>query len=326
MNNWVKPNIIISKCLNNHPCRYNGESSNSKLVSKLNPFINIIEVCPEEGIGLNTPRNPIRLVQKNKKILLIEPKTLKNYTSLMTEFANESCINLESKHPHGFIFKTKSPSCALHDANIYSDETKGACAIRKSSGLYSSAIKTYFPTLPIEDEGRLSNFSIRNQFLIKIFTLANFYSLKDTNKIYSIIQFHTKNKFLFMSYNQTLSKEMGQILARYGSIDFNTTFSLYESKLLDLLRKTPSYTSIINVFTHIYSHFSNMLRSNEKDFFFELLDKYKHGNCPYSILINTLKGYAIRFNDTYILNQSLLSPYPEQLIDFSDSGKGIIRK
>ncbi|MGL4875207.1 MAG: YbgA family protein [Clostridium sp.] len=325
MNNWIKPNIVISKCLNNNPCRYNGEAANSKLISKLSPFINLIEICPEEEIGLKTPRNPIRLVQSNGSICLLEPKTLKDHTLSMNEFSSKSCTILKEKNPHGFIFKNKSPSCAVSDAPIYTNSSKEACILKKSSGFYTNHINSYFTKLPIEDEGRLSNFSIRDQFFTRIFTLSHFYSLKNELKINLLIEFHTKNKFLFMSYNQTTTKQLGKILASYGTLDFKSIFSLYESNLLELLSKKPKYTSMINVFMHIYSHFSNMLRTNEKKYFFDLVDKYRLGLCPHSIIINTLKGYAIRFSDKYLLNQTLLNAYPDELVDFSDSGKGIVR-
>ncbi|MGL5416991.1 MAG: YbgA family protein [Clostridium sp.] len=325
MNNWIKPKIIISKCLNNTPCRYNGESCNNKIVTKLSPFIDFIDICPEQEIGLSTPRNPIRLVQKNKKTLLIDTKTFKDYTSLMTEFSNDHYNILQDVRPQGFILKAKSPSCAIHDANVYADSLKGSPVLSKSSGLYGAFIKSKFYNIPIEDDGRLSNFVIRDRFLTKIFTLSYFYSLKNKNDLNLLLLFHKKNTLLFISYNKNLANYMKDIL-NDSTTDFKNIFLLYESALLDLFATPPEPTSMIDAFLYAYIHFSDMLRTDEKNYFFELIEKYNSGECPHSVIIHTLKGYAIRFYNDYILEQSLLKPYPEELMDFSDSGKGIVRK
>lgn len=325
MNTYEKPVIIISKCLNDNPCRYNGESCRNKFVLKLDQFIKKIEICPEVGIGLTTPRNAIRLVQDKDKIKIIDPKNLIDYTAQMTEFAEESYLELKKIKPQGFIFKTKSPSCGINDANIYSGTEKIAQKIRKDAGMYSGFIKNKFPLMPIEDDGRLNNFIIRENFLIKIFTLANFEAIKIDNNIGQLLKFHTKNKLLFMGYNQTLTKELGNLIASHGKINPQNIFLIYEMKLLKLLSRSLRYTSMINVFTHAYGYFSKFLRTDEKEFFFDILDKYREGKCPQCVIINLLKGYAYRFNNEYLLNQTLLSPYPEELMDFSDSGKGITR-
>lgn len=322
---YKKPIIIVSKCLTGVSCRYNGEPCKSKFLTKLTPYVQLIEVCPETDIGLKTPRNPIRLVQENDSVRLIDPKDLVDYTEKMLQFTQKSYTELKKINPQGFIFKTKSPSCGISDANIYSSLEKTAQKVKRSAGLYSNFMKKNFPLIPIEDEGRLNNFGIRDNFLTKIFILSNFENVKLKFTLGALLDFHTENKLLFMGYNQTITRTLGQLVASHKRESLEKIFKSYEVNLLKLISKPIKYTSMINVFIHAYSYFSKFLRADEKNFFFFLIDNYREGKCPQCVLINLLKGYSYRFSNTYLLNQTLLSPYPEELLDFSDSGKGIIR-
>lgn len=320
-----KPTLIVSKCLGNTPCRYNGEATPYKLIEKLKIFSNIIEVCPEEGIGLPTPRNAIRLTSPdNTSINLIDPKTLKDYTKNMCEFANEMCIEYKKISPHGFILKGRSPSCGIQGVKVYKGTEKGA-ASKKGKGIFANEVINKFPNTPIEEEGRLSNFDIREHFLIRLFLFAKFDQIKHTNKINDLIEFHSQNKLLFMSYNQAGLKRLGNIVANHRHKNINDILDEYYINLILQFKKQPRYTSLINTYNHAFGYFSNNLSKDEKKFFLESLDKFRTGKIPRSVITNLLKSYAIRFNNKYLISQSILDPYPEELLDICDSGKGIVR-
>ena len=319
---WSKPRIVVSKCLGTTPCRYNGEASTFDLYIRLQPFIEFKEVCPESAIGLPTPREVIRLVNNNGNIKLIEYSTQKEYTNDMIKFS-ESFIN-DLNEIDGFLLKSRSPSCGTRDVKVYNGTEKGASS-SKGKGIFGGLIQNKFNYLPIEEEGRLKNFSIRNHFLSSIFTLAEFSEVKTNKDLSSLVKYHSRHKLLFMSYNQTELKKLGRIVANHNSLNIVELIDSYNMGLLKLLSRTPRYTSNINVLMHALGYFSEYLNSREKEFMLSIIDKYRAGKVPLSVPINIVKSHAIRFNNQYLLEQSFLEPYPEELIDISDSGKGISR-
>ena len=165
-----KPKLIISKCLNSEKCRYNGQCYDDKVISLLREYIDIETVCPESEIGLPTPRNPIRIETHDNKYKLTELNSGLDYTSQMTEFAEEFLNNIDDID--GFILKSKSPSCGINDVKIYSKDNK--ISIRNNgTGVFANKLLEKNLNIPIENEGRLKNYHIRDDFLTKIFTINN---------------------------------------------------------------------------------------------------------------------------------------------------------
>lgn len=324
MKKWEKPLIVVSKCLDNYNCRYNGEGCSCKTIKELKEFAEFIDICPEEAIGLGTPRNAIRLVGSKKEHFLIDPKTLKDYTKAMSEFAKEISIDIEYLKPQGFILRTKSPSCGIGDVKIYKSLERGSASI-KGMGLFGEKIHENFDYLPIEDDGRLKSFKIREIFYIKIFTLAAFKKIYESKNFGELVNFHGNNKLLFMVFSQKLTKEMGQLVSNGKIGDKKKIFDKYNYFLNELLSKKMTYRGYINVFYRILGYFSENLSKEEKMFFIKKIEEFRVGKIPQRVIITLIEAYAIRFNNKYILNQSLIEPYPYELLNLDDSGKGIER-
>ena len=166
MLNTDKPIIVISKCLGFESCKYNGTVEENEFIDKLKKYVEVIPICPELECGLSVPRNPVRIVEIENKKELIQPKENKYITNDMINFSEKFLTKLESVD--GFILKCKSPSCGVKDAKIYTTIEKGR-AIRREKGIFAEAIMQHFPYIPIEDDGRLTNFKIREHFLARIF-------------------------------------------------------------------------------------------------------------------------------------------------------------
>lgn len=323
---WSKPNLIISKCLSGNPCRYNGEGSPYKYLERLNPYVNLYEICPEEEIGLTTPRNPIKLFQyKENPIELLDSKTFKNYTKLMVEFSNDICYDIKNFSPHGFILKKRSPTCGTNDVKIYSTLKKGSHC-KKGKGMFASILMENFKYIPIEDDGRLNNFKIREEFLTKIFILAEFDKVFKHNSFESLKIYNEINSLLFMSYNLNLKYKLDYILKNTTKYNLYNTFNEYKYTLLNLISKTLNHNSLVNTYVYVFNIFKGLLSIKEVEFFLNIIEKFKNGNLPKCVIINLIKNYAVRFSNHWILSQSILLPFPEELIDLSDSGKGIVIK
>ena len=200
-----RPKIIVSECLCGKKCRYDGQGYNDNVIQSLKDYVEIQTVCPEVSIGLPTPREPIRIEKHKEKeeYKLIDYSSKNDYTNQMVEFAEEFVCSLGDVD--GFILKSKSPTCGIKDVKVYYHGNK--CSIRNNgSGFFSQKIIDKYNYLPIENEGRLKNYNIRDNFFTKIFLLNN---LKNTN---NIRKFHNSNLLLLKSYNEEITNEISELL------------------------------------------------------------------------------------------------------------------
>lgn len=315
----VKPIVILSNCLEYKACRYNGEVIPNNFIKILEPYVSYKMVCPEVEIGLGVPRDPIKIVAVNNEERLIQPLTGIDLTDKMNNFSTDYLSSI--KQADGFILKSKSPSCGIKDVKLSNNIDKGPI-IGKTKGFFARAIQERFSGLAIEDESRLSNFTIRENFLTKLFALARFRQLQDRKDIKNLIDYHTGNKYLFMSYNQSKMREMGRIVASYNKSNTQKIYDEYEQLLKSLFSGMSRKKSNINVFMHTLGYFSNYLSIAEKRFFLELLDNYRNNMIPVSSIIVLLKSWIIKYSENYLKGQSFFNPYPSQLMCISDSGKG----
>ena len=319
MSQFTKPRVFVSKCLGFAHCRWNGLTIRDDFIDRLKPYVEFITTCPEVDIGLGVPRDPIRVVIQSGKLHLMQPATRADVTDRMEKFCDTYLASL--KEIDGFILKSRSPSCGIKEVKIYPSMEKSA-ALKKGSGFFGTAVLERSPKAPIEDEGRLRNFTIREHFLKRIFTLSRFRTLKKSAKMRDLVQFQAENKFLLMAYNQKEFRIMGRIVANHDKKTPEQVYDDYESHLSNAMAKTPRYTSYINVLMHAMGHFREKLNKQEKAFFLELMEKYRSGKAPLRSDLDVLMSWGIRFGEKYLLDQTFFNPYPEELLDISDSGKG----
>ena len=315
----VKPTIILSNCLEYRACRYNGEVIPNNFVRILEPYVNYVKVCPELEIGMGVPRDPIKIVSMEGKERLIQPASGMDYTESMTGFADKYISSI--KAADGFILKSKSPSCGIADVKLHGTVEKGS-TIGRTSGFFARAILQKYDGLAIEDESRLLNFNIRENFLTKIFAFARFRKLLSDKNIADLITFQAENKFLLMSYNQTKMRQLGRVIATHDKSNIDKIFDEYTKIFQNLFTGISRKKSNINVFMHAQGYFSRFLTSSEKHFFLNLLEKYKNNMVPVSGIIVLLKSWILKYNEKYLMNQTFFNPYPEELMNVTDSGKG----
>lgn len=160
------------------------------------------------------------------------------------------------------------------------------------------------------------NFRIREHWLTKLYTLRNFRDVKDSESYHNLVQFQTKNKFLFMAYHQNLMRKMGKIVANPLKKPFNSVIKEYENLLFNLIKHPPEYTSHINVLMHILGYFKKELRIQEKAFFLDELEKFRSGWIPLFMIIELIKSWMTRTEKVYLHEQTYFNPYPEMLINF----------
>ena len=238
ISSFPKPIVVVSKCLGFASCRYNGQVLPNRFVEHLEKYVTFKTICPELEIGLGVPRSPIRIVHSESKRFLYQPATGVDVTRKMTSFSK---LYLESlDEVDGFILKSRSPTCGIHDVKVYHSLDQGA-GTSKDSGFFGSQVLLSFPGLAVEDEGRLNNFSIREHFLAKLFTLARFRQIKNNPSMNSLVKFHTDNKMMLLGYNQSQLRQLGKVVANHEQTDIKTVLSNYETGLHNALRSLPKH-------------------------------------------------------------------------------------
>jgi uncharacterized protein YbgA (DUF1722 family) len=179
-----------------------------------------------------------------------------------------------------------------------------------------------FPGSAIEEEGRLRNFRLREHFLTKLFLMADFRKIQSSGAMRGLIQFQAQNKFLLMAYNQKELRNLGRLVANLEKRPVADILEKYEIHLARALARPPRYLSNINVLMHALGYFSKQLSAKEKAFFLDALERYRNGKVPLSVPLNLIRSWVIRFEQEYLGKQTLLEPYPEALMEITDSGKG----
>ena len=316
--NENKPTVVVSRCLGFCKCRYNGDVIMDGFVQKLKEHVNFITVCPEVVIGLGIPRNPVRLVLDNKTIELYQPASGKTYTKEMNQYAED--FFKSAGRIHGFILKGRSPSCGFKDVKIYVSKEKSASST-KGVGLFAARAIDLYPNLPIDEEGRLTNYAIREHFLTKLYTFFRFQKVQDSNSMKELVKFQADHKYLLLAYNQSQLRILGKIAANHEKRTFKEIAEEYESHLGLAFARLPSRNNYINSFMHIFGYFSDALTGREKTFMLDRFQKYKEDKISISVVLNLMRTYVIKYNQEYLLDQVLWEAYPEALLDISDSGK-----
>lgn len=309
---FSRPVIVSSKCIEFDHCRYDGQMITSELVRKLKAHAEIRPVCMEAEIGLGVPRDSLRLVQLPDGRHLMQPATGRDVTREAEEFTTGFLAG--QKDVDGFILKSRSPSCGSRDTKIYPPGEKMTALGSREAGVFGGMVMATYPLIAIEDENRLLNPRLAEHFLTRIFTMADFRTLKGVG-LGALVEFHSDYKFLFMSLNQKGMRELGDIVANHAHIPAPQVEANYELALLKLLAAPPKCGSEINVMSHLFGFVSDGLKKDEKDVFTNSLEQYKKGTLPATVPLQLLRSYVARFGEPYLKRQTFLEPFPQEFMD-----------
>lgn len=290
----------------------------SDFVRALLPYIEPLPRCPEVEIGLGIPRDPIRIVKNEEGGLeLYQLATGRFYTQAMREYCGREIANLPELD--GALLKEKSPSCGPSNVKIYTSAAPNAPQGSKGRGFWADALITAHPALPVENEGRLYNFEIREHFYTAIFTRAAFRAARSNGTTKDLVAFHAQNKLLFLAYNQAAMRDLGRIVANPGHEPVHVLFAAYEAQLARMFQRIPRRGAIINVLLHAFGYCSENLDQRERSHFLSVLEQYKNERIPLSACQTVLGSWIERFDISYLRDQSFFQPYPPELIDTADS-------
>lgn len=310
----MKPKILCSACLGFCACRYDGSQLNSDLINMLKEYVDFETVCPEMGIGLPSPREAIRIVTHAGERKLLGSYSGDDHSELMDRYVNAFVKDFKHSEFDGVILKCKSPTCGIKEVKHYPSHGKIQSHQTKTYGFFGGTMKTTFNSLIVEDDGRLLNTDIREHFLTSVFLHFEFRKVKASERPYNaLLEFHSINKYLLMAYNQAALKRMGQIIANHDKHDIENVLSAYEEALSVIYSSSLKPGKNINTIQHLFGYFKNNLSENEKRFFARQMDLYLKGLVSLQSILLILKTWVIRFDEPYLLKQTIFDHYPIEM-------------
>ena len=306
-----KAKIGVSSCLLGNAVRFNrGHCQDKFLTQELNHYFDYLAFCPEVEMGLPTPRPTLRIVLTEKGERLICPKTGEDHTETIQKFSAEKVKELATHQLSGIVLKSASPSCGVFRVKMYTEE---GMPTHRSNGFFARAVKAAFPNMPIEEEGRLKDNAIRENFIYRVSAYKDWQeSIKD-HKIHSLFQFHKRHKYRLMAHDQNVLRNLGRLLASHSEKDITQLISAYEKDFFAALSIAPSKGNHANALSHVMGYFSKKMNAKERESLVELIDNYRQDLIPIIVPMTRLRHYLEKFEDPYIQEQIYLYPHPAKL-------------
>lgn len=289
----------------------------SDFIEKVRLFVDFVTHCPEVEIGLGAPRQTVRIVLRSGERRFVQPATDTDLTDKMIFYVEDLAGKLENID--GFVLKEKSPSCSISRVRYYSGPEKGAPVKTEGSGFWGGKVLEKFSGIPIESDGRLRNTKIRETFLTKVFMLADFRRVRKSGRMYELVNYQSRNKYLIMTYGQKYVPQLGRIVSNPEKKNFEEVARNYLEILKQIMNGTPRSTSIVNVMTKLYGYFSKLISKREQEFFLKTIDSYRKGTASLTSLREAIRMWAIRFDEDYVDKQTIFQPFPEELNSICDS-------
>jgi uncharacterized protein YbgA (DUF1722 family)/uncharacterized protein YbbK (DUF523 family) len=302
-----KIKLGISTCLLGENVRYDGgHELDSFLRDTLGQYVEYVPVCPEVECGLPIPREPMHLEGDPGSPRLITTRTKKDMTERMVNWARKRVIELEKEALWGFVFKSNSPSSGMERVKVYNE--KGV-PVRKGVGLFARILMDHFPLLPVEDEGRLHDPKLRENFIERIFTLKRWSEVRSKKESReSLLNFHARHKLLILSHSPRHSQLMGKLAARAKNLPLKEPYQQYQTLLMQSLQLKTTPKKNANVLRHAMGYFKGQLTSDEKKELLEIMDCYQKESIPLIVPITLMNHYVRKYNQLYLKQQVYLNP------------------
>lgn len=304
--------IGVSECLLGVECRYDGLASKNKfIVETLQQYFEFKAYCPEKVI-FGTPREAIRLVEKEHKVEVLTSNEKTNVTDELEAICETLAQQAVKQELCGFIVKAKSPTCGMERVRVY-DEDRPTHE-KKGVGLFVQALKRHLPYLPIEEEGRLGDANLRENFLMRVFAYNDLYTFLGSDpKMKDLIAFHTSYKYLIYAKSPVAYKLMGHVVANRQNMPFDQILKQYEREFLEAINQRSNIAKTYNVLHHIYGYFKKIISTEEKEHLLTAIEEFKEEIIPLIAVTKLLNLYVKRFEMDYLKTQKFLNPYPAKL-------------
>jgi uncharacterized protein YbgA (DUF1722 family)/uncharacterized protein YbbK (DUF523 family) len=302
----------VSTCLLGEKVRFDGGHKHNRYVTQtLGQFFDFVPVCPESECGLGIPREAMRLVGDASSPRLITNKTHIDHTDRMRSWSDQRLSALQKEDLCGFIFKKDSPSSGLHRVKVYNDKGQ---PVKNGRGLFAAAFTERFPRIPVEEEGRLNDSVLRENFIERVFAMQRWRdALQRKQTVGNLVDFHTREKLFIMAHSQKHYREMGRLVAAGKALKPLDLYNRYEVLLFKALDLKGTVSKNTNVLMHILGYFKKQLSSDEKQEVLELIQNYRSGHMPLIVPVTLMNHFVRKYRQPYLATQTYLNPHPIEL-------------
>lgn len=306
--------VGVSSCLLGEPVRYDGGHKHDHYITDtLGRFFDLVAVCPEKESGLPVPREAMHLVGDPANPRLVTIRSSQDLTEQMQVFCQRKLTELAEVELCGFIFKKNSPSSGLFRVKVYNE--KGGMPSTNGRGLFAAALTSRFPLLPVEEEGRLYDVVLRENFLERVFCYSRWKRFIQTNgSLGGLMEFHACHKFLILSHSPQLLRELGRLVALGKQVSLQELLDRYLVIFMKALALHATPSKQVNTLHHIMGFFKHQLKSWEKQELLGLIEQYRQHLLPLIVPITLLNHYIRKYQHDYLLQQVYLAPHPQELL------------
>jgi uncharacterized protein YbgA (DUF1722 family)/uncharacterized protein YbbK (DUF523 family) len=309
--------VGISSCLLGTPVRYDGQHKrNAFLVAELGPLVEWVPVCPEVEVGMGVPRESVRLVRAPRgRSLMLGNQNGDDWTARMEAFAERRAGKLERLELGAYVLKSRSPSCGMERVNLFPDRDKASQPLHEGVGLFAAELLRRFPNLPIEEEGRLADPRLRENFIERLFAYDRLRRLWRARwTLRDLVAFHTAHKMALLAHSTEGYRELGRLVAGAKSNPRADLRERYETRFMSVLRKLATPGRQANVLQHMAGHLRNRLDAGDRQELAAAIDDHRNGLVPLIVPVILLRHHARRLEVAYLLGQTYLDPHPKELM------------
>jgi uncharacterized protein YbgA (DUF1722 family)/uncharacterized protein YbbK (DUF523 family) len=304
----------ISSCLLGDEVRFDGGHKRDRfLTDVLGPLVEWVRVCPEVEVGMGVPRETLRLVRAGSDVRMITTRTNVDHTDAMRRWAVRRVRALERERLSGYVLKKDSPSCGIERVKVY-DEA-GAMPRRTGVGLFAAELTRAWPSLPIEEEGRLADPVLRENFIERIFAYDSLRTLFEGRwTVGDVVAFHTAHKLSLLAHSTTAYVELGRLVAGAKGTPRREFQARYERLFMETLARPATVRRHTNVLMHMAGHLKQVVDADSKRELLACIDEYRRGLVPLVVPITLLRHHVRREGVEYLAGQRYLDPHPRELM------------
>jgi uncharacterized protein YbgA (DUF1722 family)/uncharacterized protein YbbK (DUF523 family) len=309
--------IGISSCLLGQKVRFDGgHKRDAFLTETLGPHVEWVAVCPEVEVGMGTPRETVHLVRESGGrqrglVRMIAPRSGTDWTERMTAYAQARVTALARLDLSGYVLKRDSPSCGMARVKVHAP---GAMPERTGTGLYAAALRARMPALPVEEEGRLCDPRLRENFVERVFAYRRLRTLFASRwTVGQLVRFHTAHKLVLLSHQPHAYTALGRLVAEAKGMARADLQEQYERIFMDALSRIATPARHANVLQHIAGYFRDQLDTHSRTELLALIEDHRTGLVPLIVPITLIRHHVRRLGIEYLNGQVYLDPHPKEL-------------
>jgi len=299
----ARPRVGASSCLLGEPVRFNGGHSRSRfLTEELGEYVDWVPYCPEVEIGLGAPRETLRLTISGR---LVSKSGAADHTVAVAALPLPAGLD-------GYVFKAKSPSCAIHGVPRFNEG--GRPADHRGRGVFAQRVLDRYPLLPAEDEGRLNDPVLREEFTERIFAFARLRALLSARwEPRDLVSFHARHKLQLLAHDPARYRAAGRVVAAAGRAPREVTEAAYRDLFLAAMSARATRGRHANALQHAFSRVRRDLGPSRRADLAARIDAYRRGTDPLSVPVAILAHYASDGELPWLTGQTYLEPFPVAL-------------